>query len=38
MTQTFTRPCAQPICNFDGNDCVNGKCMMPNVCACHIGW
>ena len=31
-------PCSQPICNFNGKGCKNGKCRAPNICSCDVGW
>ncbi|CAB4065666.1 unnamed protein product [Lepeophtheirus salmonis] len=30
--------CKIPICNLDGYSCQNGNCILPNTCACHVGW
>ena len=31
-------PCSQPICDFNGDGCLNGQCKSPNYCSCNIGW
>ncbi|XP_040571520.1 SCO-spondin isoform X2 [Lepeophtheirus salmonis] len=33
-----TKFCSVPTCELNGRDCINGNCVLPNVCVCDVGW
>nr|XP_040571099.1 SCO-spondin-like isoform X1 [Lepeophtheirus salmonis] len=33
-----TTLCNVPVCDMNGQGCLNGECLYPNVCACEVGW
>ncbi|XP_059098127.1 neurogenic locus protein delta-like [Tigriopus californicus] len=36
--QDLRNPCPIPVCDYNGETCLHGECVRPNVCACKVGW